>query len=116
MGDLTGFQDMLADAAMMAGLGLYVGDTADVVDAASIPVFMLDQAVDSMRQVVATAGEIKEEEKKQTILLFAMSFMMMVPVAGQEVAGVGLVTIGSHNSYGRSRQCYFWRIWNRSRS
>jgi len=94
MGDLKGFQQMLADAALMAGLGHYIGEATDVIDAASIPVFMLTQAVESMRKIVATANEIKDEEKKQTILLFAMSFMMMVPVAGQEVAGVGLVTIG----------------------
>ena len=80
MSDLTGFQDMLSDAALSAGLGLYVRETSDVVDAASIPVFMLIQAVDSMAKIVAAATEIKAEEKKQTILLFAMSFMMMVPV------------------------------------
>lgn len=55
---------------------------------------MTEFGVDLMEKVAKTAEKIEAAEKKEMILNFAMSFLMVVPAFGEAVDAVGLATVG----------------------
>lgn len=65
-------------------LGLYVGGTTmDAVEAFSIPVFMLMQAVDGMAQAKALGAqeekeEEEEEKRRKNFIILIVSVTLMV--------------------------------------
>ncbi|KAJ4347362.1 uncharacterized protein N0V89_011303 [Didymosphaeria variabile] len=65
-----------------------------IVEASELPVYMLVQGVESMQSVHDTAKEITEEEKKEMILLFIGGILGFIPIAGEEIAALGLATLG----------------------
>ena len=66
----------------------------DLVDAISIPILMIGEAVKSMEEVVKTAKEIEEAKKKEFILLFLSAVLLIILVVGSALASVGLGTLG----------------------
>ncbi|OQE36040.1 hypothetical protein PENCOP_c012G03701 [Penicillium coprophilum] len=66
-----------------------------MVDAVSVPVLMIHQAISSMQQVVDTAGEIDRENRKRQILLFLSAFLFLIPIGGEVIGAInGLASIG----------------------
>ena len=80
--------DQLASAVLAIQTYTYYGDASDLVDAVSIPVLMVAQAVDSMSNVVTTADKIDEEKKKALILAFLGAILFFVPIAGELLGSV----------------------------
>ncbi|KAL5362439.1 hypothetical protein BJX96DRAFT_177152 [Aspergillus floccosus] len=67
----------------------------DMVDAVSLPVMMIHQAVESMQQVVDTAEEIEAAKRKQMILLFLSAFLLLIPIGGEIISAInGFATVG----------------------
>ncbi|KAH8892724.1 glycoside hydrolase, partial [Thozetella sp. PMI_491] len=64
----------------------YGGSAEDVVDAISIPLFMLEEALENMDQVVEVADEIDEAKRKAIIFAFLSALLFFIPIAG-EIAG-----------------------------
>ena len=64
----------LADQIYWAALDLqnycYGGDPSELIDAVSLPIIMVAQAVDSMADVAEVAEKIDEEKRKALILAF----------------------------------------------
>jgi hypothetical protein len=74
--------------------GTFLGSGADVVDAISVPVLMIESAVDSMETVVDTAEEIDEERTKGIILTFLGALLFFIPVVGEVLGSVaGLASL-----------------------
>ncbi|GES56905.1 alpha-1,3-glucanase/mutanase [Aspergillus terreus] len=71
--------------------GFWDGDYDDAVEAVSVPVFMLAQAVESMEQVKQLGQEEKEYEETELIMKIVTAVLFVVPFAGEiagEVAGL----------------------------
>ena len=66
--------------------GTYQGDAMDLVDALSLPIFMLSDALDGMNQVVKITNEINHEKMMAIIFGFLSAIFFLIPIAG-EVAG-----------------------------
>ncbi|KAH8901597.1 glycoside hydrolase [Thozetella sp. PMI_491] len=64
----------------------YGGSPADLVDALSLPIFMISDAIDGMNQVVKIADEIEKEKMEAIIFGFLTAIFFFIPVAG-EIAG-----------------------------
>lgn len=74
--------------------GTFLGSGADVVDAISVPVLMIESAVDSMETVVDTAEEIDEERTKGIILTFLGALLFFIPVVGEVLGSIaGLASL-----------------------
>jgi chitinase len=94
VGKFRRISDELSEAAMAARYNLYIGDKADVVDAVMLPAFMVQQADKSMAKIVQKANDIEEAEKKELIVDFIMSILMIVPAVGEAAEVLGMVTLG----------------------
>jgi chitinase len=67
----------------------------DLVDAVSVPVLMISQAVQSMQSVVDVAKEIWKEKKKAEIEAFLLGFLFLIPIGGEVIEAIaGFATIG----------------------
>ncbi|KAI1361353.1 hypothetical protein F5Y08DRAFT_314931 [Xylaria arbuscula] len=68
----------------------------ELVDALSIPILMVQQAVEAMDKVKEAAEAIIEAERKETIALFLGAIFFIVPLAGEALAAAGLATLGRY--------------------
>lgn len=88
-------QQQLNDILVNLKLDAYYGDASELVDAISIPVLMIADAVDSMGQVETVADKITEEKKKALILAFISAILFFIPIAGEflgpELAGLATI-------------------------
>ncbi len=88
-------QQQLSDVLVTLRLDAYYGDASELVDAISIPVLMIADAVDSMSKVETIADKIDEEKKKALILAFISAILFFIPIAGEflgpEFAGVAAI-------------------------
>lgn len=70
-------------------------DPMDPVDVAALPILMMQQAVESMSEVVEIAGEIEAEKRKALILAFILGFLFLIPIGGEIIGGIsGLAQVG----------------------
>lgn len=78
--------------AMMEGM---VDDTTDIVQGLATPVFMLEGALESMKQIKQIGKEQQERDKKQLILEILSIVLLVIPFAGEAVSaafgGVAMV-------------------------
>lgn len=72
----------------------YNGSGEDVVDAAALPVFMVQEAVEHMRDVVSMGREIEEQEKKLFIATLLMAIFFVIPLLGEGLGALGMGTLG----------------------
>ncbi|KAH7633846.1 hypothetical protein B0T09DRAFT_372316 [Sordaria sp. MPI-SDFR-AT-0083] len=77
----------------IAAQEIYAGTSevmySDMVDSTGLPVLMIRQAVESMKQVVEAADEINKQRKKQMILFFLMAFLFLIPIGGSAIGAIG---------------------------
>ncbi|KAF7114772.1 hypothetical protein CNMCM5793_000311 [Aspergillus hiratsukae] len=74
---------------------IWDGDYDDTVEALSLPVFMLAQAVESMEHVKQLGKEEKEHEEEELVMTIVTAILMVVPFAGGiigQIAGIAWVT------------------------
>ena len=92
-GDLR--KGLLSAAALAASGQANAWSGADMVDAVSIPVLMIHEAVEAMQEVDDTAKEIQQEERKQMILAFVSAFLFLIPIGGEAIGAIaGFANIG----------------------
>lgn len=60
----------------------------DIVDGATVPVFMVRTAVENMRQVYEAGDRVEKEEVKTIILLAISAFLFILPGLGSGMAAV----------------------------
>ena len=88
---LQGSQDLtkqLSDTLASILLDDFDNNRQDLVDAISIPVLMVAEAVASMDKVEETADKIDEEKRKALILAFIGAILFIVPFVGEIVGTV----------------------------
>jgi hypothetical protein len=83
MSNITALSDNLLAQYFSEAAGGGDADVVDVLTAASMPVFMLQSAVESMRSIKEIGEEEKEREKKQLILMILSIVLMVVPFVGE---------------------------------
>lgn len=94
--NMTALADSLVEAFFMLATDSNDAEDGDIVVAASMPIFMLQQAVDSMNEIKKLAVKIIEEDRKRLILLILNIVLMVLPIIG-EAGGVlfgGVAAIG----------------------
>ena len=84
----NGLADQLQWAVLDLQNDCYGGDPSALVDAVSLPVIMIAQAVDSMAEVAEVAEKIDEEKRKALILAFIGAILFLVPIAGEILGSV----------------------------
>lgn len=89
--DTRDLASMLKTEAMLAMWS--VADSSDLLDAAALPSLMVASVVKGMAEVVETANEIIEQERKEMISMWVSSILMLVPFAGQLAGSAGLATL-----------------------
>ncbi|KFY18212.1 hypothetical protein V492_00069 [Pseudogymnoascus sp. VKM F-4246] len=73
----------------------YQGDPNDLVDALSVPILMIEQAVKAMQEVSKLGEEIEKDKLKNLILTILSAVLLVVPFVGDALAGIaGFTAIG----------------------
>lgn len=70
-------------------LDQWEGSPEDAVQVLSAPVFLLSDAVASMKEVKKMGGEIEEAEEKALILAIVSGVLFLIPFVGGAVGGLG---------------------------
>ncbi|KAM7192236.1 hypothetical protein V8F20_008938 [Naviculisporaceae sp. PSN 640] len=79
------YDDMYA----MIGLGTFEGSPADAVEVLAMPVFLLEDAVESMKEVKKIGQEERERKKKELILKILEGILFLIPFVGAAIGGLG---------------------------
>ncbi len=64
-------------------MGVWDGSARDAVDIMAVPVFLLKQALQSMKEAKEIGEDIQEAERKNLILTILSAVLFFVPVVGQ---------------------------------
>ncbi|KAL2813996.1 hypothetical protein BJX63DRAFT_431632 [Aspergillus granulosus] len=92
---LTGLRAQLDEVVKQVQESIYLGDTEDLVDAVSMPVMMVSDAVENMLSIVEVAEEIEEAKAMGILFAFLSAIFFFVPVVGEVISGVtSLVNVG----------------------
>jgi hypothetical protein len=94
MKNLTDFGNQLDESAADAGGFMYTQDVGDAVDAAQLPLFLTESAVQQMQKIIDAADSITAAEKKSFIVNFVGSLLMLVPAVGETIWALGLGILG----------------------
>ncbi|CAG5181777.1 uncharacterized protein ALTATR162_LOCUS9829 [Alternaria atra] len=68
---------------------------SDLVDATSIPAFAIQEAIESMKQIIDKANDIEKKEREEFILNFITSLLFFIPVVGEAAGAAGLTAARS---------------------
>lgn len=75
--------------------GAYLDEwSSDVVDAVTYPALQVEQALESMEEVVKLAKEIDDNNAKEFMFAFLSAFLAILPMAGGPLASIGLAGLG----------------------
>lgn len=75
--------------------GRFMGDVDDLVDALSLPISMISDAVDNMHHIIEIADKIREQKSKAILLAFLSAIFFFIPIIGEVASTVqSLATIG----------------------
>lgn len=88
-GNLTNINEEYETMFEDIGLATYDGSIADAVEVLAVPVFMLRDAIDSMKEVKEIAKEIDEENKKNLILKIVEAVLFLIPFVGGALGALG---------------------------
>ncbi|KAK2746097.1 hypothetical protein FQN57_003437 [Myotisia sp. PD_48] len=73
----------------------FIGHADELVEAVSLPILMVDEAIELMKKVYEIGEEIEEAKRKEFIMWFITAILFILPLAGQALAAVGrLAAIG----------------------
>ena len=98
MGNITALQTTIIATQCEYAFRMYreagaSGSDNDPVVAVSMPVFQLSTSVDNMKQIKAIGTKIRDEERKNLILMILSIVLMVIPFVGEELGPlVGSVT------------------------
>lgn len=83
MANMTSLVDSLQIGHFLVATATNEVESADIVTAASMPVFMLQQAVDAMNNIKKTGADIIKQNKKNLITLILSIVLMVIPIIGE---------------------------------
>lgn len=89
--------DLIVDLAIVSlqiKAGVYDGWTEDLIDSVAMPVFMVQEGLEFMKNVVEMGKEIEEANKKELIVNLLSSLFFIIPVVGTSLGGVGMASLG----------------------
>ncbi|KAL2860831.1 uncharacterized protein BJX67DRAFT_386278 [Aspergillus lucknowensis] len=93
--NLKRLQPDLEDVVQVVKNDDYFGDINELVDAVSMPVFMVSDAIENMQSIVEIAEEIEEAKAKAILFAFLTAIFFFVPVVGEVMGAVSsLANIG----------------------
>ncbi|KAL4861961.1 hypothetical protein BDV12DRAFT_203498 [Aspergillus spectabilis] len=73
----------------------YFGDINELIDAVSMPVLMVSDAIENMQSIVEIAEEIEEAKAKSILFAFLSAIFFFVPVVGEVMGAISsLANIG----------------------
>ncbi|KFY09866.1 hypothetical protein V492_05322 [Pseudogymnoascus sp. VKM F-4246] len=75
-------------------LGSWLGPAVDLVEVLSMPVFMIMQAIDSMQQAADIGEEMREEERRNFILMIISIIFSILPFVGEAFGFIGGIAAG----------------------
>ncbi|OJJ85483.1 uncharacterized protein ASPGLDRAFT_73421 [Aspergillus glaucus CBS 516.65] len=91
--DITTFQDQSDTLSTLATSDLYLGDTSDVVDGASMLVLMVSNSITSMKSVEKIGSEYHKEQVEEIILLFVTALLLLIPGVDEAADEAGLAAV-----------------------
>ncbi|KAJ9244152.1 CAZyme family GH18 [Paecilomyces variotii] len=91
--NITTFENQSTTIVSLANSDLYLGDTIDVVDGASLLVLMVSNSIASMKSVEKIGTEYHKEQVEQAILLFVSALLLLIPGLGEIADSVELTSI-----------------------
>lgn len=77
-----------------SGQYINTGSAEDIVDAVAMPIFMIDESLDYMEQVVEMAKEIEAYDIKFFILNFLSAIFFIMPAIGEALGSAGYAFLG----------------------
>lgn len=93
--NMTALADALMVFYMDLTLHLNEAEAADIVVASAMPIFMMQQAIDSMNAIKKIGSEVIAENKQQLILLILSIVLMVLPfvreAGGELIGGVAMI-------------------------
>ncbi|KAL1838072.1 hypothetical protein VTJ49DRAFT_3092 [Mycothermus thermophilus] len=81
--------EQYSDMYMMLGLDTFEGSPADAVEVLAMPVFLLEDAVASMKEVKKIGQEERDRKKKEFILKILEGILFLIPFVGAAIGGLG---------------------------
>ncbi|KAJ4376059.1 hypothetical protein N0V83_001340 [Neocucurbitaria cava] len=95
MGNVGNLDSALTARIFDVGTGQWLGANADVVTALSIPVFMVQNAVEGMESAKELGEEVEKKEAENTLLTVLSLVFFIVPFLGEAVAvAAGMLQLG----------------------
>lgn len=91
--NITTFEHQSSTISMLADSSLYLGNTIDIVDGASLLVFMVSSSIASMKSVEDIGEEYHKEKVEEAILLFISAFLLLIPGLGEIVDSVEMTSV-----------------------
>lgn len=91
--NITTFQGQSDTLASLTTRGLYLGDTIDVVDGASMLVLMVSNSITSMKSVEKIGEEYPKEQVEEIILLLVTALLLLIPGVGEVADEAGLAAV-----------------------
>jgi len=83
MGNITAMSGALLGAWGAMKLGYWEGDMSTGPTAAAMPVFMIQEAVESMKKIKEIGKEFDEQQRKEKILFILNIVLMVLPFVGE---------------------------------
>lgn len=95
MGNVGNLDSALTARIFDVSTGQWLGSNADVVTALSIPVFMVQNAVEGMESAKELGEEVEKKEAENTLLTVLSLVFFIVPFLGEAVAvAAGMLQLG----------------------
>jgi hypothetical protein len=100
--NIRGLPDYFRSTAGSIKVNFFDEEPQDAVDAAAVPVFMIQQAVQSMHDIYKAGEDIEKEKMKNLIIMCITAFLFILPGLGEAMAAVsGIAMIVSISGSGR---------------
>lgn len=74
-------------------LRVFEEEPSDAVDGASVPVFMMQQAIQSMHDIYKAGEEIEKEKTKNLIITIITAILFILPGLGEALAVVSGIAL-----------------------
>lgn len=95
LGNTATLKDDLTDAMWRIKVGVYDGYPEDVVDAVTLPIFMVQEAITAMQNAVEIGKKIDEQNKLDFLLFFLSAIFFVIPFVGEALGSVAeLASLG----------------------
>ncbi|ORY57858.1 killer toxin alpha/beta [Pseudomassariella vexata] len=86
--ELHGLGPQLSGIVKDMRMNSFRGVADDIIDAVSLPIFMVVEAVENMKQVQEIAHDIDEQKRKAIIMAFLSALLFFVPIVGEVVGSI----------------------------